>query len=84
MVKNTIIDVILQAEDERMTSLIDKDNFNGHKPLMEVMDYMNKRLGADKIKLASMDIQRTWKMNQKNFSPRYSTDINQIIKINAR
>ncbi len=70
-------------ENERMTSLFDNDNFNSHKPLMETMDYMNKRLGSDKIKLASMDIQKTWKMNQKNLSPRYSTDINQIIKVKA-
>ena len=28
-----------------------------------------------------MDVQRTWKMNQKNLSPRYTTDLNQILKI---
>jgi len=71
-------------ETERMTSLFDKDNFDGHKPIMQVIDYMNNRLGAEKLKLASMDIQRTWKMNQKNLSPRYSTDLNQIIKVNAK
>ncbi|REC42581.1 Y-family DNA polymerase [Chryseobacterium sp. 5_R23647] len=71
-------------EDQRTLSLFDEDLQSKHKPIMQVMDLMNQRLGADKIKLASMDIQRTWKMNQKNLSPRYTTDIKQIIKINAK
>ncbi len=70
-------------DTERMTSLFDEDNFEKHKPIMQVIDFMNNRLGSDKIKLASMDVQRTWKMNQKNLSPRYTTDINQIIKVKA-
>ena len=70
-------------ENERMTSLFEQDNFEAHKPLMEVIDRMNKRLGSDKIKLGSMDIQRTWKMNQKNLSPRYTTDLKQIIKVKS-
>lgn len=70
-------------ENERMISLFDEDVHEKHKPIMEVIDNMNKRLGSDKIKLASMDIQKTWKMNQKNLSPRYSTDLNQIIKVNS-
>jgi len=71
-------------DTERMISLFDTDNYEKHKPVMQVMDYMNSRLGTDKIKLASMDIQKTWKMNQKNLSPRYTTDLNQIIKVNAK
>jgi len=70
-------------DTERITSLFDIDYHDKHKPLMYVIDIMNKKLGADKIKLASMDIQRTWKMNQKNLSPRYTTDIKQIIKVKA-
>jgi len=71
-------------ETERMTSLFDTDNFDKHKSVLQVMDYMNRRLGADKIKLGSMDIQRTWKMNQKNLSPRYTTDLNQLLKVKAQ
>lgn len=70
-------------DTERLTSLFDDDYHYKHQPLMQVIDIMNKKLGADKIKLASMDIQRTWKMNQKNLSPRYTTDIKQIIKVKA-
>lgn len=70
-------------DTERMTSLFDDDNHEKHKPIMKVMDYMNHRLGADKIKLASMDAQKTWKMNQKNLSPCYTTNLQQIIKVKA-
>ena len=59
-------------ETERMTSLFDEDLHAKHRPIMQLIDVMNKRLGADKIKLGSMDVQRTWKMNQKNLSPRYN------------
>ena len=44
-------------ETERMTSLFDEDLHAKHRPIMQVIDVMNKRLGADKIKLASMDVQ---------------------------
>ena len=71
-------------ETERMTSLFDEDLHAKHRPIMQVIDVMNKRLGADKIKLGSMDVQRTWKMNQKNLSPRYTTDLHQIIKVKAK
>ena len=71
-------------ETERMTSLFDEDLHAKHRPIMQVIDVMNKRLGADKVKLGSMDVQRTWKMNQKNLSPRYTTDLKQIIKVKAK
>lgn len=46
-------------DTQRMTSLFEEDNFERHEPLLQVMDYMNRRLGSDKIKLASIDIQKT-------------------------
>lgn len=51
---------------------------------MNTIDNINKRLGQDKIKLGSMDIQTTWKMNQKNLSPRYTTDLNQILNVKTK
>ena len=68
-------------ENERMTSLFDEDLTQKHHPIMMVIDSMNHRLGSDKLKLASMDVQRTWKMNQKNLSPQYTTDLQQIIRV---
>ena len=52
-----------------------------HKPLMSVIDSMNKKYRDYKIKLGNQDLERTWKMRQERLSPRYTTDINEIITI---
>ncbi|WP_223032500.1 Y-family DNA polymerase [Hanstruepera marina] len=52
-----------------------------HKPLMSAIDRINKKYHADKIKLGNQDLERTWKMRQERLSPRYTTNINDIIKV---
>lgn len=52
-----------------------------HKPLMSAIDNMNKRYKDYKIKLGSQDLERTWKMRQERLSPRYTTNINEVIKV---
>lgn len=73
-----------------VTGLVPTDNhqldlFNNenpkHKPLMSVLDNLNTKFGDYKIKLASQDLKRTWKMRQEHLSPRYTTDINEILNI---
>ncbi len=54
-----------------------------HRPLMETIDRINKSIGVKKVKLASQDVGRTWKMRQEKLSPRYTTQINEIIKVKA-
>ena len=50
-----------------------------HKPLMSAIDRINTRFKADKIKLGNQDLQRTWKMRQERLSPKYTTNINDIL-----
>ncbi|NQY06496.1 MAG: DUF4113 domain-containing protein, partial [Flavobacteriaceae bacterium] len=52
-----------------------------HKQLMQVIDNLNYSIGRKKLKLASQDLGRTWKMRQEKLSPRYTTKLNEIIKI---
>lgn len=52
-----------------------------HRSLMKSMDDLNKKYKSDKIKLASQDLKRTWKMRQERLSPRYTTQISDIIKV---
>ena len=40
---------------------------------MKAIDTMNKKYGAAKIKLASQDLNKTWKMRQNKLSPCYTT-----------
>lgn len=54
-----------------------------HRPLMQVMDKLNKSIGQDKLKLASQDLDRTWKMRQERLSPRYTTRLDEIIRVKA-
>ena len=50
-----------------------------HKPLMTAIDYINQRFKTDKIKLGNQDLTRTWKMRQERLSPKYTTNINDIL-----
>ncbi|WP_299777532.1 Y-family DNA polymerase [uncultured Formosa sp.] len=50
-----------------------------HKPLMHVIDALNKKYRTHTIKLGNQDLQRTWKMKQERLSPKYTTNINDII-----
>ncbi|WP_298497421.1 Y-family DNA polymerase [uncultured Algibacter sp.] len=52
-----------------------------HKPLMKAIDGLNSKYANNKIKLASQDLKRTWKMRQERLSPRYTTNINDIIVV---
>jgi DNA polymerase V len=81
--KAGVITSTFVPETERMTSMFDPDFHEKHKPLMNAMDLMNNRLGKQKIKLASQDIQRTWKMDQKHLSPKYSTSFYDSIILKA-
>lgn len=53
-----------------------------HIPLMEIIDKINVKFGQQKVRLASQDQKRVWKMKQEKLSPLYTTDLNDIITIN--
>ena len=50
---------------------------------MQAIDQINKEIGVKKVKLASQDVGRTWKMKQEKLSPRYTTKLNEIISVKA-
>jgi DNA polymerase V len=52
-----------------------------HKPLMHTIDRLNEKYTDYKIKLGNQDLKRTWKMRQERLSPRYTTNINDIIVV---
>ena len=62
----------LVPEDPRQLSLFEEENTH-HPNLMKAMDVLNKKFGAAKVKLASQDLDRTWKMRQECLSPCYTT-----------
>jgi len=52
-----------------------------HKPLMHTIDTLNEKYETYKIKLGNQDLKRTWKMRQKRLSPRFTTNINEILTV---
>ena len=70
----------LVPEDSFQLDLFNNENPK-HKPLMQSIDYLNAKFKGNTIKLASQDLKRTWKMRQERLSPRYTTNINDIITV---
>lgn len=52
-----------------------------HDALMQQIDSLHRKFGPHKIKLANQDLNRTFKMKQAHLSPRYTTDIQDIITV---
>jgi len=52
-----------------------------HQILMKTLDFITKKEGTGKIKLASQDLKRIWKMKQTKLSSRYTTELNEIISL---
>ena len=52
-----------------------------HQALMQAIDKIHRRYGPRQIKLGNQDLQRTWKMRQEYLSKRYTTTLNDIIKV---
>lgn len=51
-----------------------------HIPLMKAVDQLNLIFGK-KVRLASQDPGKIWKMKQEKLSPRYSTNLDEVIRI---
>lgn len=66
--------------NQLQSNLFDNRN-EKHIPLMEAIDKLNSQFGQQKIRLASQDKKRVWKMKQERLSPRYTTNIDDIILI---
>ncbi len=53
-----------------------------HVKIMEAMDIINTKFGMQKVRLASQDL-KVHKMKQEKLSPKYTTNINDIITVIA-
>lgn len=70
---------IVPKSTQQLT-LFDKEDAR-HDALMHRIDQLHRKYGPHKIKLANQDLRRTFKMKQAHLSPRYTTDINDIITV---
>ena len=67
-------------ENQKQFHLFEDENPK-HLKLMQVIDTYHKKTGERKIRLGNQDLQHTWKMKQDHLSPKYTTDINDILKV---
>lgn len=75
-----VIIMDFKPEDKIQLNIFENSNPK-HRKLMSVMDKLNSELGQQKVKLASQDQKRVWKMKQQRLSPRYTTRLSDIITI---
>lgn len=76
--------VVMDITPENQCQLNIFENSNPkHKALMATVDRLNRAIGQNKIKLGSQDMDRTWKMRQERLSPRYTTQLSEIISVKA-
>ena len=78
--KAGVVVMDITAENKKQFSLFENSNPK-HALLMSAMDKLNRRIGNQKVKLARHDLGRTWKMKQERLSPRFSTNIKEIITV---
>jgi DNA polymerase V len=62
-------------------NLFDDTNREKRKAINESVDYINNRIGRDKVKLAVQGYGRKWRLKQEKLSPCYSTRLDEILQI---
>lgn len=79
--KAGLVAMDLSPDDQKQLSFFNAENPK-HKDLMKTIDYLNKNC-FDKVKFGGQDLKNNWKMKQEFLSQRYTTRIDEIIKINS-
>lgn len=78
--KAGIIVTQLVKDDEIQLNLFEAENPK-FKHAMQAIDNCNKKMGERKLRFASQDLKRTWKMKQNHLSQQYTTKLNEIITV---
>jgi len=80
--KAGVIVTQLTKESEKQFQLFEEENPK-HLALMKTIDFINKKAGDRKVKLGTQG-KVTWNMKQNLLSPRYTTRINDILKVKCQ
>lgn len=80
--KAGVIVTQLTKESEKQFQLFEEENPK-HLTLMKTIDLINKKAGERKVKLGTQG-EKTWNMKQELLSPKYTTRVNEILKIKCQ
>ena len=78
--KAGVLALDLISKENRQLNLFES-NIIKHDSLMKAIDTINYKYGSHRIKLANQDLNRVWKMKQENLSPKFTTVLQEIIKV---
>ncbi|MCF6185617.1 MAG: Y-family DNA polymerase [Bacteroidales bacterium] len=78
--KAGVIAMDITPDNNRQLSIFENSNPK-HIPLMKTIDIINASIGKHKIKLASQDQNRIWKMKQEKLSKKFTTRLTDVIEI---
>ncbi len=81
--KAGVIVMDFSPENNQQLTLFAKRNVK-HIALMKAVDKINAICGQQKVRLAAQDTGRVWKMNQEKLSPRYTTNLQDVINVNCQ
>jgi DNA polymerase V len=81
--KTGVIVSAITPQQQKQYNLFQEENPK-HEALMKVMDSYFKKTGERKIRLGMHDLNRTWKMKQNYLSPKFTTNIHDIITVQCR
>ncbi len=70
----------LDSSESYQLNLFENENLK-HKHLMTTIDFIQKKEGQSKIKLASQDLKKRWKMKQEKLSPNYTCKLKEVINV---
>jgi DNA polymerase V len=80
--KAGVIVMDFTPEDNQQLNFFENRNVK-HIQLMKAVDHINQLYGQQKIRLAAQDTGRIWKMKQEQLSPRYTTNLKEILVVKA-
>lgn len=78
--KAGVIVMDFTPEDNQQLTIFENRDTK-HIRLMKAVDALNRSYGMQKVRLASQDPGRVWKMKQEQLSPRYTTNINELLQV---
>lgn len=78
--KGGVIMMGLVPENVRQLNMFTEENPK-HLALMQTIDKLNNITSGKKLRLASQDLGRTWKMRQERLSPRFTTVWNELLEV---
>lgn len=79
--KAGVIVMSLVPEDRVQRSMFDQANIERNKKMMDTIDKVNNSLGREVVRMAVQGFEKNYRLRADHLSPRYTTDINQILKV---